>query len=240
MNIFQLSNESAHAPDAPHLAACARALQQAGHTVLFVAPESAEHHSPGRAPRFTRTFADGDAGEPPPAPLFAPDLVHAHQPFLAGEEALRLAAEHDAPLIFTAGRPYSPPSPLPPGEAAHLAGFLDVLDVCFANRCDAVVSPCPALAVRLFERGVVRPIHVVPDADTPEAAEAGARRLIEIYNEAVRQRRARGPLRESAHSGRLRGELAVAWSRVHPSEFTRVHRSRGAFAPFRDGATLTC
>ena len=208
--------------------------------MLFVAPEPAAHHTPGRAPRFTRTFADGDAGEPPPPPLFAPDLVHAHQPFLAGEEALRLAAEHDAPLIFTAGRAYSPPSPLPPGEAVHLAGFLDTLGVCFANRCDAVVAPCPALAVRLFERGVVRPIHVVPDADTPEAAEAGARRLIEIYSEALRQRRARGALRDNARSGHLLGELAVAWARVHPTDPARVRRFRGAFAPFRDGATLTC
>lgn len=243
MKIFQLSNDTAPgpAPDSRRLAACARALHDAGHTVLLVAPEAAEHHAPGRAPRFTRTLAPGDEVAPSPRAPLAPDLVHAHHPFLAGEEALRLAAEHDAPLVFTAGRGYSPPLPMAAAEAAGLAGFLDTLGICFANRCDAVVAPCPVSAVRLFERGVIRPIHVVPEADGPETAETAARRLIEIYDETLRRRRARGPVRDCARSAPLRRELALAWARVtNPASTARGPRFRGALASFRDGAALTC
>ncbi len=244
MKICLLANHSSegHEPESLGLLAGARALAAEGHDVLLVSPEDASAHRPGLAPRFIRRLLDRGPEETPPAPLFAPDILHAQHPFLAGEEALRLAAEHDLPLVFTAGRARPLAVPRTPVESAALLTFVDALDVCFANRCDAVVTPCAALAVRLFERGVTRPIHVVPDADDAETAGPPARRLLEIYAETIRQRRARGGGNPGPGGGsaRLERELALAWSRVHPSDTTRARRSRGAFASFRDGVALTC
>jgi hypothetical protein len=242
MNIIQLTNHTPREADAEARAFSAglRALHAQQHEVLVVTPEDAARHTPGRGLRFVRRLVGREEGEPPPAPLFAPEVVHVHHPFLVGEEALRLSAEQNLPLIFTAGRGYPPPLELDGDETSRLAGFLDTLAVCFANRCDVVIAPGAALAVRLFERGVSRPIHVVPDAETPAAAEAAAGRLLEIYVETLRQRRARGHRRELARSGRLDRELALAWSGVHPANPARARRPRGAFASFRDGAALSC
>jgi 1,2-diacylglycerol 3-alpha-glucosyltransferase len=242
MKICQLNNHPADGPDAEAraFAAGARALVDEGHEVLLVSPEDPSSHIPGKTPRFTRSMVDHGPEETPPAPLFAPDIIHTHQPFLAGEEALRLAAEYHAPLVFTAGHARPRPFPPLPEESASLLAFLDALDVCFANRCDLVIASSPALAVSLFERGVTRPIHVVPDADTPETAAVPARQLLETYTEALRQRRARGPLRECAQTWRRHRELALAWDRVHPSDHARARRLGDASTPLQDGAALTC
>jgi len=244
MIILQLTNTRASDDDAEarSILADARALAEAGHEVTLVSPAEDRATLADRLPRFVGAalrpaFSALATLSGPATPAPAPELVHVHHPFLVGEEALRIAALHDAPLVFTATLRYENPFPLPAPEAAHLRLFIEKLGVCFANRCDLVVAPAPAVAVRLFEGGVLRPIHVVADYDPPAAR---ARRLAAIYEEARAKRRARGPLRDPGGPPRLRRELALAWNKIHPAAPAPARRARGVFASLRDGSALPC
>lgn len=241
MILFQLTNTLVSDQDAEARAilACSRALADAGHEVTLLTPAEQRPVLLDPRPRFIGAALSPAACSPDEeTPTETrPDLVHVHHPFLVGEEALGIAERHDAPLVFTATLRYENPFPLPPAEAAHLRAFIEKLGICFANRCDTVVAPSPAVAVRLFEGGVTRPIHVVPDED---AAPARAARLVEIYTEAVTKRRSRGPVRECGAAGRLRHELALAWNRVHPAAPTSSRGARGVLAGLRDGSALPC
>ncbi len=210
MNICQLTNASPSEldPDECDVFAAAAALADAGHEVHLLSP--AWPPPPVLAQGFQRqVFGDALASS-------APDIVHAHEPFLAGEHALRLAAETGAPLVFTADLRYDSPLALPGPEAAALRSFVEKLGVCFANRCDAVIAPSPALAVRLFELGVTRPIHVAPDPRARSALPAHAVRIAEIYEETRLRRGSRGPA-PCVRSDRLHQELSLAWERARPA-----------------------
>lgn len=242
MTILQLTNTrvSDHGPEARSIADCARALAAEGHDVTLVTPaEEPSADLSDREPRFmdAALWPAGEVPSPVPDPPAAPQVVHVHHPFLAGEEALRLSELHDAPLVFSATLHYDNPFPLPPREAARLHTFIEKLGVCFANRCDLVVAPSAAVAVKLIESGVVRPIHVVPADDEPGPR---ARRLSKLYAESVAVRRARGPARECGTAGRLHRELARAWNKIIPSAPFPARRARGVFAGLRDGFVSPC
>ena len=246
MTILQLTNTrvSDEDPEARSILARARALADAGHDVTLVTPIEESPALRDRAPRFIRSvlrrvFAAPAAPEPPESPPGSPppDLVHVHHPFLVGEEGLRIAAHHDAPLVFTATLRYENPFPLPPAEAGHLRAFIEKLGVCFANRCDLVVAPSAAVAIRLFEGGVVRPIQVVPEDEPPEE---GARRLAKIYADAVAGHRARRPARDPGVARRLCRELALAWNKIHPAAPFPVRRPGGVLAGLRGDTALPC
>lgn len=240
MILLQLTNTPATDRESRPLVACARALADAGHEVTLITPAEDRPSLRDRRPRFVDA-AVPPASAPRPAggtpPEARADLVHVHHPFLVGEEAVRLAALHEAPLVFTSSLQYENPFPLPPAEAARLRAFIEKLSLCFANRCDAVVAPSAAVAVRLFEGGVTRPIHVVAEE---ESAVVRAGRLLKIYAETLANRRARGPVRECGAAGRLRRELASAWHLVHPGAAASEPGRRGVLAGFRDGSALPC
>jgi hypothetical protein len=249
MTICQLTNAADDEPAGRSVSACARALSHAGNDVLLITPAEAAPGLPSGSPRFRRRWMPaaasftgrGAAGaateERCPRPV---DLVHVHDPFLVGEEALRLATQSGIPLVFTVSLRYENPFPLTVDESRDLAAFFEKLEVCFANSCDLVVAATPALAIRLFEGGVLRPIHVVPAGEPSGRDEARAARLLELYSAAIRSRRARGPVRECAQSGRLRRELALAWEKIHPAGPEIAHRGRAELAPVRAGSVLPC
>jgi 1,2-diacylglycerol 3-alpha-glucosyltransferase len=258
MTIFQFTNThpAETDPDSLSITACARALVDAGHHVVVVAPSDDYPRQPGRPARLASTHLQpalaaypATSSRPPgfpapadliPPPLPLPDLIHAQHPFLAGEEALHRADRHSVPLLFTARLRYESPRHLPSVEAANLKSFVERLGVCFANRCDLVIAPTPALAVRLFEGGVMRPIHVVPDTPDPETSARRAGHLLELYAEAIKTRSARGPLLDTPPLLRLQTELARAWAKIHPFAPSRATRSAAALAQLRDGTALTC
>jgi|GEM_PF-5416105 hypothetical protein len=238
MILLQLTNSAAagREAEANGVVACARALAEAGHEVTLITPAEDRPSLADRRPRFVDTAVRPRSA--PPAPSQSrPDLVHVHDPFLVGEEALRLSELHQTPLVFTSSLRYEEPLPLSPAEAGRLRVLVEKLNLCFANRCDVVVAPSAAVAVRLFEGGVIRPIHVVSEDDTPAAKAA---RLLKLYAETVAKRRARGPVRECGAAGRLRRELALAWKRVHPGAPDSGRGSRGVLAGLRDGSALPC
>jgi glycosyltransferase involved in cell wall biosynthesis len=92
----------------------------------------------------------------------APDVFHAHHPFLLGPAARRLAWRLGRPLVFTYHTRYEKyahyvPLTRPLVEAAALR-----LSTRFARRADAVIAPSAVVRDHLRARGVTTPIAVVP------------------------------------------------------------------------------
>ncbi|MDZ7748581.1 MAG: glycosyltransferase [Halofilum sp. (in: g-proteobacteria)] len=104
----------------PHVGGVARAVETlanecraAGHEVQVIAPGfPGDEHEPGgdvlRVPAI-QNFNGSDFSVRVPIPHvisarideFAPDVIHAHHPFLLGNAALRIAYERNLPLVFT-------------------------------------------------------------------------------------------------------------------------------------------
>lgn len=169
----------------PHVGGVARAVQtmledqrRARHRVLVVAPEFAE--AQGKTPRaIERSVAripalkgfnatDFSVRLPFAAMLserltaFRPDIVHAHHPFLLGDTALREAASHEAPVVFTHHTLYERYTHYLPIESEALGDLAAEIATRFANRCDAVVAPSASIRDLVVARGVEKPVHIIP------------------------------------------------------------------------------
>jgi 1,2-diacylglycerol 3-alpha-glucosyltransferase len=167
--------------------ALARGLRAIGHEVLVVAPRPARGArvepvgSPGPTPRHAWLPSYQPPAVAPPAyrmPLpipwagalrevraFAPDVIHAHSPFVTGLLARRLARSLDAPLVFTHHTRFADyahylgPLAVPGGRLAdaYLRGFW--------RACAAIVAPSEDLAATIRARvGSDRAgrVHVIP------------------------------------------------------------------------------
>ena len=167
--------------------ALARGLRAIGHEVLVVAPRPARGAriepvgSPGPTPRHAWLPSYQPPAVAPPSyrmPLpipwaaalrevhaFAPDVFHAHSPFVTGVLARRLARSVGAPLVFTHHTRFS--------DYAHYLGPLavpgsrltDAYLRGFWRSCAAIVAPSEDLAGMIRARiGADRAsrVHVIP------------------------------------------------------------------------------
>lgn len=105
----------------------------------------------------------GAAGLTEALDRFAPDLVHAHQPFLLGDTARCYARRRGLPLVLTHHTLY--------GRAADRVFLRRIealeraagrLAVAYSNDCEAVVAPTGSVAALLMEQGVLGEIGIVP------------------------------------------------------------------------------
>lgn len=175
----------------PHVGGVARSVQsfrdalcRAGHEVMVAAPEfdGAPADEPGvvRFPAW-KHFHHSDFSIPMPVPgrlarhvrAFAPDLVHSHHPFLLGHTALRIAAQHGLPVVFTHHTMYERYTHYLPLNSRRLQRFAVELAVGYCNLCDAVVAPSSTVAECLRQRGVKTPVRVIPTGVEVEHFQAG-------------------------------------------------------------------
>ncbi len=175
MNILTMSNTFT-----PHVGGVARSLERfrvefrkRGHRDLVVAPTFED--LPEKEVDVVRVPAiqnfngsDFSVRLPIPALLFPalekfkPDVVHAHHPFLLGDTALRIAALHQIPHIFTHHTLYEQYTHYVPGDSSAMKRFVMELSTGYANLCDAVIAPSESVASTLQKRGVTTPIAVIP------------------------------------------------------------------------------
>jgi 1,2-diacylglycerol 3-alpha-glucosyltransferase len=167
--------------------ALARGLRANGHEVLVVAPRPARGAriepvgSPGPTPQhawlpsyqppavappsYRMPLPIPWAGAPREVHAFAPDVIHAHSPFVTGLLARRLARSVNAPLVFTHHTRFA--------DYAHYLGPLSVpgsrlTDAYlrgFWRSCAAIVAPSEDLASMIRARiGTDRAsrVHVIP------------------------------------------------------------------------------
>lgn len=175
MNILILTNTFT-----PHVGGVARSVEsfigeyrRRGHRVLVVAPEF-----PGMPRDETdvvrieaiQNFNASDFSVALPihpqlgeqVDAFQPDIVHSQHPFLLGITALRLARRRELPLVFTHHTLYEQYTHYIPGDSPALKRFAIVLATRYANLCDQVFAPSESIKELLWQRGVTRPISVVP------------------------------------------------------------------------------
>ncbi|WP_343081140.1 glycosyltransferase [Ostreiculturibacter nitratireducens] len=195
MNILMFTNTFL-----PHVGGVARsvtlvanALRERGHRVLIVAPsfEGGEEDSEGvlRFPAFQQV-SGSDYSVPIPLSrrigdeidAFAPDIVHSHHPFLLGDTALRVAAQRGIPIVDTNHTRFDLYARNLTVAKERIGRAMWSLAVGYCNLCDAVVAPSESIREMLIERGVKRPVRVIPTGivleDFASGDRARARRLL--------------------------------------------------------------
>lgn len=157
-----------------------RAYRERGHRVMIVAPSFGGREEPEedvlRVPA-VQNFNGSDFSVALPAPLFlndaldemGPDIVHAHQPFLLGDTALRFSKARALPLVFTHHTLYEDYTHYVPAHSTQMKSFVIRLSTRYANLCDRVIAPSESVERILEGRGVSTPIRVVPSGVDTEA-----------------------------------------------------------------------
>jgi glycosyltransferase involved in cell wall biosynthesis len=164
----------------PHVGGVARSVEaftaeyrRRGHRVLVVAPEfpgmPADEIDVVRIPAI-QNFNGSDFSVVLPVSglltealdAFAPDMIHAHHPYLLGVTALRVARYRNQPLVFTHHTLYEEYTHYVPGDAPKLRRFIIEAATRYANLCDQVFAPSESIMTLLRERGVAAPVTVVP------------------------------------------------------------------------------
>ena len=175
MNILMVTNTFT-----PHVGGVARSVQgfssefrRLGHRVLVVAPffegTPEQETDVVRIPALQH-FSGSDFSVPVPVPgrvaaalrAFAPQIVHSHHPFLLGDTALRVAARHGIPVVFTHHTLYENYVHYVPVDSPRLRRFVLDLTTGYCNLCNAVIAPSESVAGLLVERRVKVPIEVIP------------------------------------------------------------------------------
>ncbi len=209
----------------PHIGGVARSvgnftrdIREMGHKVLVVAPtfpdrkpgEDADHVL--RVPAI-QNFNGSDFSVRIPLPFiinerideFRPDIIHSHHPFLLGDAAMRAAYRRDVPLVFTHHTLYEEYTHYVSNNSSVMKRFIIKLSTLYANLCQHVVAPSESIADLLEDRGVKRPISVIPTGVDVEFFRKG---------EGSRFRRSfgiPGDARIIGHLGRLAPEKNLAY-----------------------------
>ena len=167
--------------------ALARGLRARGHEVLVLAPapqrgaEPGSAGSPGPEPRYAwlpsyqlPRLVPPRYRMPWPAPWatavreaerFAPDVIHAHSPFVTGLLARRLSRTAGAPLVFTHHTRFADYGHYLGPLAGPGAALADAYLARFWGACAAVIAPSTDLAGDIRERmpaGRRGRVHVIP------------------------------------------------------------------------------
>lgn len=188
MNIVFLTNTYL-----PHVGGVARSVsafaetyRSLGHKVLIVAPEFAETMPDEvdviRVPALQNFNAsDFSVALPIPTGLsddvkaFGADIIHTHHPFLLGMTAVRLARFLNLPLVFTHHTLYEQYTHYVPGDSQAFKTFIIELATRYANLCDHVFAPSESIADLIMERGVTKPVSVIPTGVDLDRFAAGER-----------------------------------------------------------------
>ena len=179
MNILMMTNT--YLPQvggvARSVATFTEAYRRRGHRVLVVAPtfdgQPESEVDVYRVPAITNFNGSGFSLRLPipiPSSLFeefAPDVVHAHHPFLLGDTALRVAVTRQVPLVFTHHTMYEQYTHYLPATTEAVKNFAVHLPTGYANLCDQVIAPSASIAAILKERGVSAPIGAIPTGIDP-------------------------------------------------------------------------
>jgi glycosyltransferase involved in cell wall biosynthesis len=167
--------------------ALARGLGARGHEVLVLAPAPARGAEPGGAgspgpdpryawlpsyqlprlvpPRYRMPWPAPWAAALRAAERFAPDVVHAHSPFVTGLLARRLSRGAGAPLVFTHHTRFADYGHYLGPLAGPGAALADAYLARFWRACAAVIAPSTDLAAEIRERmpaGRRDRVHVIP------------------------------------------------------------------------------
>ncbi len=109
------------------------------------------------------------------------DIIHSHQPYSLGGEAMKFSRKFNIPLVFTYHIKYEDYShyiPIVPKSLSQK--IIRSVTVNYSNKCDAVIAPSSAIKKLLIDREVKAPIEIIPSGINIEefAKETGKREEI--------------------------------------------------------------
>jgi len=93
---------------------------------------------------------------------FQPELLHSHHPFQLGDTALRAAWTRRLPLVFTHHTLWEQYTHYVPLDSEALQRIVVQIATEYANLCTHVIAPSQSISEMLVQRGVTRPISVIP------------------------------------------------------------------------------
>ncbi|MCK5413628.1 MAG: glycosyltransferase family 4 protein [Candidatus Pacebacteria bacterium] len=91
------------------------------------------------------------------------DIIHSHQPYSLGSEAMKFSKELSIPLVFTYHIKYEDYShyiPLVPSSISKK--YIRKITVGYSNKCDAVISPSTAIKRLIENHGVAASVKIIP------------------------------------------------------------------------------
>ena len=152
-----------------------RGLKNAGHKTFIFAPEYPNYKDEEKNIFRYKSirFNYGGYFYVIPVPFFSNfkqtvkdlnlDIIHSHQPYSLGSEALKFSKELNIPLVFTYHiryEEYSHYVPLIPESVSKK--YIGKMAVNYSNKCNTVIAPSTAIKRILKNREVKIPIKVVP------------------------------------------------------------------------------
>ena len=91
------------------------------------------------------------------------DVIHSHQPYSLGKEALRFSKEFSIPLVFTHHIRYEDYTHYVPFVPEFLMRkYLKKSVVEYCNQCDCVIAPSMSIKKMLSEYKISTPIEIIP------------------------------------------------------------------------------
>lgn len=105
---------------------------------------------------------------------FAPDIIHAHHPFLLGRTALHAAARFDVPIVYTFHTRYDLYLRRR-RSGCVLERFLRRYMMAYCRTVDAVVAPSESIRSLLLNSGLMTPVVTIPSGIDISRVANGAR-----------------------------------------------------------------
>ena len=91
------------------------------------------------------------------------DIIHSHQPYSLGSEALKFSKKLNIPLVFTYHiryEDYSHYVPLVPESISKK--YIRKITTKYSNQCDNIIAPSTAIKKMLIDRGIKSSVSIIP------------------------------------------------------------------------------
>jgi len=152
-----------------------KGLEKAGHQVFIFAPEYPNYKDDKKNIFRYKSFRFNYGGYfyVIPIPFISNaekfieklnlDIIHSHQPYSLGSEALKFSKRLKIPLVFTYHIKYEDYShyvPLVPESISKK--HIRKITTKYSNQCDNIIAPSTAIKKMLVDRGIKSPINIIP------------------------------------------------------------------------------
>ncbi len=152
-----------------------KGLEKAGHKVFIFAPEYPNYKDENKNIFRYKSFRFNYGGYfyVIPLPFLSRaeefieklnlDIIHSHQPYSLGSEALKFSKKLNIPLVFTYHIKYEDYAhyvPLIPKSISKK--YIRKITTNYSNRCDNIIAPSTAIKKMLVDREIKSPINIIP------------------------------------------------------------------------------
>ncbi len=152
-----------------------KGLEKAGHKTFVFAPEYPNYKDESKNVFRYKSFRFNYGGYfyVIPLPFFSKareaveklnlDIIHSHQPYSLGNEALKFSKKLNIPLVFTYHIKYEDYNhyvPLVPESTSRK--YIRKITTKYSNQCDNIIVPSTAIKKLLIDHEIKAPINIIP------------------------------------------------------------------------------